>query len=584
MNYCSKNFSISFAICLLLIACYAHEVRADDGGNSDKKQPLKVHIPNISEQSKSVAVVELNANHVDYSPETSMISASGDVEIEAGEKIIHGDKVVYGQVDNSLIVSGNISILEPNGQVEFANDEYMSLNGNLKNRIVDLLKSKIAHSQPNPMDFAALAPAAGGDQIIPTPATPTTQVAPVIGNVPLISLPEVSLLDAKIPDTKSTNVKNDPQKIEPTAPVVPAVIAAPTAPTVSIATTDIPAPDKKANDIVDIKKIIPLSDNKIDDKISKSAAELPDIHADMPVEEPVKKPVEKPIKKIVKKHPKIVEPVKKDDGAEQAEGLSPDSQKILDKITPKIPQDLAPKPDKVSAPVEVSREHEMQNLFKNDGADAANPIPNQALANQAIKIEHKKQPINTDYELEKAYDATNSGQSATAIEIYKNVLENNPNNTQALFGLATMYHRARQLDKARPLYAKLLAIDPQNRDGFNNFLVLLADEAPREALVELEKLETKNPSFGTIPAQMAVIYQKLGDMDKATDKMFRAVSLAPENLTYRYNLAIMMDKQHNYEEAEKLYKQLVEAAERGEKIPGNLDTLKQRLTFISSNR
>ena len=44
----------------------------------------------------------------------------------------------------------------------------------------------------------------------------------------------------------------------------------------------------------------------------------------------------------------------------------------------------------------------------------------------------------------------------------------------------------------------------------------------------------------------------------------------------------MMDKQHNYEEAEKLYKQLVEAAERGEKIPGNLDTLKQRLTFISS--
>jgi tetratricopeptide (TPR) repeat protein len=147
-----------------------------------------------------------------------------------------------------------------------------------------------------------------------------------------------------------------------------------------------------------------------------------------------------------------------------------------------------------------------------------------------------------------------------------------------------MYHRARQFDKARPLYRRLLLIDPQNRDGFNNFLVLLADEAPREALVEMGKLETANPGFSNIPAQMAVIYEKIGDQDKAIGKMFRAVELAPENLTYRYNLAIMLDKQKNYDEAAKLYRQLIEAAARGEKIPGNVDNIQQRLTFISSNR
>jgi len=30
-------------------------------------------------------------------------------------------------------------------------------------------------------------------------------------------------------------------------------------------------------------------------------------------------------------------------------------------------------------------------------------------------------------------------------------------------------------------------------------------------------------------------------MDKASEKMLRAIQLAPENLTYRYNLAIMLE-------------------------------------------
>ncbi len=137
---------------------------------------------------------------------------------------------------------------------------------------------------------------------------------------------------------------------------------------------------------------------------------------------------------------------------------------------------------------------------------------------------------------------------------------------------------------ARPLYGKLLALDPNNRDALNNFLVLLADEAPQEALAQLEKLETKNPGFSPIPAQMAVIYQKLGDSDKASEKMFRAISLAPENLTYRYNLAIMLDRQHKYDEAAKLYRQIIEANQRGDTTPGDITKIEERLTFIASNR
>jgi Flp pilus assembly protein TadD len=201
-----------------------------------------------------------------------------------------------------------------------------------------------------------------------------------------------------------------------------------------------------------------------------------------------------------------------------------------------------------------------------------------------MSIQMKKSPLNFDYELEKAYNAIVAGHTEVAIEIYERILANSPNHKDALFGLASSYHRAGQLDRARPLYGKLLSLDPNNRDALNNFLVLLADEAPEEALDQMAMLEDKNPGFSTIPAQMAVIYQKMGQLDKASDKMFKAAALAPENLTYRYNLAILLDKQQKYDEAGKLYKQLLEASTRGEVIPGNMRKIQERLTFISSNR
>lgn len=201
-----------------------------------------------------------------------------------------------------------------------------------------------------------------------------------------------------------------------------------------------------------------------------------------------------------------------------------------------------------------------------------------------VKIQVRAPRLNMDYELEKAYNALIAGHSDAAAGIYQTVLENDPTNKNALFGLATIYHRSGQLEKARPLYAKLLTIDPDNRDGLNNFLVLLADEAPEDALMHLERLRTLNPDFSPIPAQMAVIYQKLGLYDKAIENMTRAIELAPENLAYRYNFAIMLDKQHKFDEAAQIYRQILQAFQRGENVPGNIEQIQQRLTFISSNK
>ncbi len=270
--------------------------------------------------------------------------------------------------------------------------------------------------------------------------------------------------------------------------------------------------------------------------------------------------------------------------SEPEQSLSRESKMILKRIPSNIAQDK-PKP---KGPFNIDRSKDLEEAFAMDEPPASKTSSDEETASvsheaMGIKIEMKRRTINLDYELEKAYDALVTGQPTLAIEIYKNILSNDPKNKGGLFGLATTYHRLGQLDAARSYYSKLLSIDPKHRDGLNNFLVLLADEAPQEALAQMEELSKRNPNFSPIQAQMAVIYQRLGNTEMATEKMFKAVAMSPENLVYRYNLAIMLDSQKKYDEAERLYKQLVKSAMRGEVIPGNLQKIQQRLTFISSN-
>ncbi len=260
------------------------------------------------------------------------------------------------------------------------------------------------------------------------------------------------------------------------------------------------------------------------------------------------------------------------DNNEPRRELSPASKAIANRI----PSHLGQTAKQNTGPIDIDH---AKSPRAPEGSVSSTSVKHEEMG---IKIEVKSPKIDLNYELEKAYNAVNAGQTETAMEIYKNILANDPNNKSALFALGTLYHRAGQLDSARKLYSKLLSLEPNNRDALNNFLVLMADEAPEAALEQLSKLEQRDPKFSPIPAQMAIIYEKMGNMDMASEKMFRAIDLAPENLLYRYNLAIMLDKQQKFDEAGKLYRQIVDANMRGETTPGNIQQIQQRLIYISS--
>lgn len=254
---------------------------------------------------------------------------------------------------------------------------------------------------------------------------------------------------------------------------------------------------------------------------------------------------------------------------EKVRPLSTQSQAILHKLpAEKKPRSAAKQP--------VTITHFSKNPLESEEVRKHEGI--------GMSISVRKPKLNINHQLEEAYDALIAGNQEDAIILYKQVLEEQPENRMALFGLATTYHRAGQLQLARPLYGKLLEIDPQNPEGLNNFLVLLADESPAAAIEEMKRLEATHPSFSPLPAQMAVIYEKMGDYDAAMAKMRHAIVLSPENIKYRYDMAVIMDKAGDWDNAAVYYQQLLSASERGDKIPAKPEEIQERLTFIRSNR
>ncbi len=199
-----------------------------------------------------------------------------------------------------------------------------------------------------------------------------------------------------------------------------------------------------------------------------------------------------------------------------------------------------------------------------------------------LNISIKQPGRSTVQTLQMAHDALTAGQTEGASALYKQVLEHDPQNKQALFGLAASYHKRGQLDQARDTYLQVLKLDEKYEPAINNMLMLAREEGPDEALQQLFKLEQSNPEFSPIPAQIGMLYFERNDLEQAAKYLTRAIILAPENLNYRYNLAVVLDKMGRTDQAARLYTQLIKAGAEGKELPESTDKIQERLTYIRS--
>ncbi len=82
--------------------------------------------------------VLMQADELAYDQNTTVVTATGNVEVAYGERVMTADKMTYNETTGVVIATGNVVLLEPSGDVIFA--ERAELSDELRDGIVDTLQ------------------------------------------------------------------------------------------------------------------------------------------------------------------------------------------------------------------------------------------------------------------------------------------------------------------------------------------------------------------------------------------------------------------------------------------------------------
>jgi tetratricopeptide (TPR) repeat protein len=219
-------------------------------------------------------------------------------------------------------------------------------------------------------------------------------------------------------------------------------------------------------------------------------------------------------------------------------------------------------------PTELKAEEKKLNIIKSERFDLSLTEKMDADANIIQMIEN-------------AYLASTLGHIEAATTLYENVLRLDHNNQNALIGLASILHQSGVLLEAKKLYSKILSNNPENELALNNFLSLLSEESEDVAIAELQKLEAINHNMGIIPAQIAMIYLKQQNKQMALEYLYKAHTIAPDNSSYKYNLAVLLDQNNKILEAITFYKSLIKDYKNHKTLPCPIDIINNRLFYLS---
>ena len=199
---------------------------------------------------------------------------------------------------------------------------------------------------------------------------------------------------------------------------------------------------------------------------------------------------------------------------------------------------------------------------------------------ERVVLKEETNLIEAQQLLQSAYQALQMGQIETAQDLYEQVHRLDPSNVNAALALAVLYQKEDALQEARDLYNDILSNSPDQTTALYNFLVLLGRENPDKAIDEFNKLQQIRPKDSVIPAQIAMIYAEQKQYPIATKYLRRALSIAPSNTSYMYNLALLLERQGETRQAEQIYMQLVDAYRRGESLPIAVTKINARLGRI----
>ena len=158
-------------------------------------------------------------------------------------------------------------------------------------------------------------------------------------------------------------------------------------------------------------------------------------------------------------------------------------------------------------------------------------------------------------------------QYSLAINAYKRALELDPDCAAVYHSLGFAYYKEGEFDLARDALQKAIELNPLNTNYHYVFGQLLEDWTELEgawdrAIGEFTRTIELNPSHIEAWYNRGLLYEKLGDLEKACDDFKQVVSREPTFHAARHNLGVLYIKQQQWEDAERVFEEILEVEPR----------------------
>ena len=144
----------------------------------------------------------------------------------------------------------------------------------------------------------------------------------------------------------------------------------------------------------------------------------------------------------------------------------------------------------------------------------------------------------------------------SATEQYQKITEKEPKDAESWVILGRLHRVANNSVEAEKAYQQALAAEPDNEDALTGLAMMYSDLGDNKRAIEKLKAATDHSPNEHTLAALANAYEQSRDYKNAADALQRALAIAPDNSRLKRALAQDLLLSENYDEALKLFTEL----------------------------
>jgi tetratricopeptide (TPR) repeat protein len=199
---------------------------------------------------------------------------------------------------------------------------------------------------------------------------------------------------------------------------------------------------------------------------------------------------------------------------------------------------------------------------------------------EQMKISKKTVPLRQNAMISEAFKAYQSGQFESAERLYRNVLQDDPENRDIHLGLAAIAINKGDRESAYGHYLTLLDLNPDDAFALSALISLSNNSDPVKDESVIKTLIHKEGKIPYLYFALGNIYAKQLRWSAAQQAFFDAYSLDSTNPDYVLNLAISLDKIGQYASALDFYNVAIELAQHSA-AGFNLSSVNDRIQVLN---